>query len=50
LTHIHEKQVALAALVSLTFIINGIAVIRIYSRIFLGHYSHNFQNSSDLSI
>jgi NADH:ubiquinone oxidoreductase subunit 5 (subunit L)/multisubunit Na+/H+ antiporter MnhA subunit len=38
-SHIEEHQFALAALASLSFIIDGIALIRIYSRVFLGpHY------------
>ncbi len=35
-THIHEDQIVLAALVSLNFVIVGIALMRMYSRIFLG--------------
>lgn len=35
-THIHEDQILLASFVSLTFIIEGIALIRLYARIFLG--------------
>lgn len=35
-THIHEDQIVLAALVSLNFVVVGIALMRIYSRIFLG--------------
>jgi NADH:ubiquinone oxidoreductase subunit 5 (subunit L)/multisubunit Na+/H+ antiporter MnhA subunit len=35
-SHMHENQVVLAAIVSLTFIIDGLAVIRIYARVFLG--------------
>jgi NADH:ubiquinone oxidoreductase subunit 2 (subunit N) len=35
-SHIHEDQVLLAALISLSLIINGLASIRIYARIFLG--------------
>ncbi|MEY4929686.1 MAG: hypothetical protein RI909_410 [Bacteroidota bacterium] len=35
-THIHENQPILALIVSLTFIIDGLAIIRIYARIFLG--------------
>ncbi|HEY8400075.1 MAG TPA: proton-conducting transporter membrane subunit [Cytophagaceae bacterium] len=38
-SHIHEDQVALAFLVSLSFILNGLAIIRIYSRVFLGTYT-----------
>lgn len=35
-THIHEDQPTLAIFVSLSFIIDGLAIIRIYARIFLG--------------
>jgi formate hydrogenlyase subunit 3/multisubunit Na+/H+ antiporter MnhD subunit len=50
LTHVHENQIFLAFLISLTFIINGISVIRIYSRVFLGHFDKNFQSTTDLTI
>lgn len=35
-THIHENQPMLALIVSLTFIIDGLAIIRLYARVFLG--------------
>lgn len=35
-SHIHENQVTLAFFTSLSFIIDGIAIIRIYARVFLG--------------
>jgi len=35
-THIHEDQVLLAFFTSLSFIIDGLAIIRIYARVFLG--------------
>lgn len=35
-THIHEDQVFLAFVISLCFIIDGLAIMRIYARIFLG--------------
>lgn len=35
-THIHEDQALLAFCVSLSFIIDGLAIIRIYARVFLG--------------
>lgn len=38
-SHIHEHQIVLAAVVSLTFIIDGLAVIRIYARVFLGPHA-----------
>jgi NADH-quinone oxidoreductase subunit L len=38
-THIHEDQVVLASVVSLSFIIDGLSLIRIYARVFLGPHS-----------
>jgi NADH:ubiquinone oxidoreductase subunit 4 (subunit M) len=35
-THIHEDQATLAFLVSVSFVIDGLAIIRIYGRVFLG--------------
>lgn len=35
-SHIHEDQVIFAFMVSLSFIIDGLAIIRIYARVFLG--------------
>jgi NADH-quinone oxidoreductase subunit L len=35
-SHIHENQIVLAFFVSLSFIIDGLAVIRIFARVFLG--------------
>ncbi|MFT5780175.1 MAG: NADH-quinone oxidoreductase subunit L [Crocinitomicaceae bacterium] len=35
-THIHEDQIFLAILISINFVVTGIAVIRMYSRIFMG--------------
>jgi NADH-quinone oxidoreductase subunit L len=35
-SHIHEDQVLLASFVALSLIVNGLAAIRIYARIFLG--------------
>jgi NADH-quinone oxidoreductase subunit L len=37
-THIHEDQILLAIIVSLIFVTSGIALMRMYSRIFLGPY------------
>ena len=36
LTHIHADQAALAFIISLIFIIDGLSIIRIYARVFLG--------------
>jgi NADH-quinone oxidoreductase subunit L len=35
-THIHEDQASLAFFTSVSFIVDGIAIMRIYARIFLG--------------
>ena len=35
-THIHEDQPILAFMISLSFIIDGLCIIRIYARVFLG--------------
>ncbi|WKZ64821.1 MAG: proton-conducting transporter membrane subunit [Flavobacteriales bacterium] len=35
-SHIHADQLLLAALVALSFVLNGLALIRLYARIFLG--------------
>ncbi|MBY0436050.1 MAG: hypothetical protein K2U26_18315 [Cyclobacteriaceae bacterium] len=35
-SHIHEDQVVLAFFTSLTFIVDGLAIVRIYARVFLG--------------
>lgn len=35
-THIHDDQPLLAFFVSLSFIVNGLAIVRMYARIFLG--------------
>lgn len=35
-SHIHEHQILLASLTALSFIVDGLAIIRIYARIFLG--------------
>lgn len=35
-THIHEDQVVLALFTSLSFIVDGIALVRIFARVFLG--------------
>jgi NADH:ubiquinone oxidoreductase subunit 4 (subunit M) len=40
-THIHQDQVFLAFCVAFSFIINGLAIIRIYARVFLGPHVHS---------
>lgn len=43
-SHIEEHQYALAGLASLSFIIDGIALIRIYSRVFLGPHHKTYHD------
>ena len=50
LTHVHANQFVLAFLIAQTFIINGIALIRIYARIFLGPHSNTYQNKTNITI
>ncbi len=38
-SHIHEDQIVLAFFTALSFIIDGLAIIRIYARVFLGPHS-----------
>lgn len=40
--HIQENQFFLAAFVSLSFIIDGLAIIRIYARVFLGPHAKTY--------
>ena len=37
-SHIHEDQLLLAFLISTVFVINGLAVVRLYARLFMGPY------------
>jgi NADH-quinone oxidoreductase subunit L len=39
ISHIHEHQIVLAFIVALSFIMNGLALIRMYARVFLGPHS-----------
>lgn len=41
-SHIHENQFFLAFFVALSFVMNGLALIRIYARVFLGPHSKTF--------
>ncbi len=43
-THIHANQLALTSLIALTFIVNGLAIIRMYARIFLGSADPTYVN------
>ncbi len=35
-THIHEDQILLASITALSFVLDGLAIIRLYARVFLG--------------
>jgi NADH-quinone oxidoreductase subunit L len=35
-SHIHENQIVLASFIALSFVIDGLSIIRIYARVFLG--------------
>lgn len=47
--HIHQDQYALATITALVFVINGITIIRIYAKLFLGTYPRNIQEKSELT-
>lgn len=40
-SHVHEEQLVLAFLISLSLIVDGLALIRIYARVFLGPHVHS---------
>lgn len=49
-THIRENQVILASLISISLIINGVALIRIYTRLFLGpHFKDTHEKANHSS-
>jgi formate hydrogenlyase subunit 3/multisubunit Na+/H+ antiporter MnhD subunit len=41
-SHIHESQITLAILTALCFMIDGLSVIRIYSKVFLGPHTKTY--------
>lgn len=43
-SHIHSDQIALVLINSLSFVITGLAIIRIYARLFLGPHSKNYSH------
>jgi NADH:ubiquinone oxidoreductase subunit 5 (subunit L)/multisubunit Na+/H+ antiporter MnhA subunit len=45
-SHIHEDQIVLAFLVSISFVIDGFALIRIYARLFMGPHTKRFHDVS----
>ncbi|MCF8463585.1 MAG: hypothetical protein K9G41_01995 [Flavobacteriales bacterium] len=48
-THIQEHQIILASIVSLTFIVDGLALIRIYARVFLGPHVKTYHEKAHRS-
>ncbi len=49
-SHIHENQILLAFFVAASFVLNGIAAIRIYARIFLGPNSKNHNGKAQRTL
>jgi formate hydrogenlyase subunit 3/multisubunit Na+/H+ antiporter MnhD subunit len=45
-SHIHDDQYFLAFFLAMSFILNGLTVIRIYARIFLGPNIKKFNNNT----
>jgi NADH:ubiquinone oxidoreductase subunit 5 (subunit L)/multisubunit Na+/H+ antiporter MnhA subunit len=43
-SHIHSDQIALVLINSMSFVITGLAIIRIYARLFLGPHSKNYSH------
>lgn len=43
-THIHNNQVGFALILSLTYIVVGLSVMRMYSRVFLGPHIKSYHN------
>ncbi|MDP4637510.1 MAG: hypothetical protein NWS43_06630 [Crocinitomicaceae bacterium] len=48
-SHIHQDQILLAFFISLSLIINGLAAIRIYARIFLGPHIKTYHGAAKRS-
>ncbi len=42
-THIHENQIILATLIAFSILLDGLAIIRIYARLFIGPYTKSNQ-------
>jgi len=45
-SHIHEDQIVLAFLCSVGFVFEGIAIVRIYGRVFLGPHTKNYHETA----
>jgi NADH:ubiquinone oxidoreductase subunit 2 (subunit N) len=48
-SHMKENQVILASIVSLTFIVDGLALIRMYARVFLGPHVKTYHETAHRS-
>jgi NADH-quinone oxidoreductase subunit L len=48
-SHIHNNQFLLAAFVSVSFIVTGIAAVKLYARIFLGPHIKNYHDIANKS-
>ncbi len=49
-SHIHENQILLALFTALSFVLNGLAVIRIYARIFLGPNAKKYNGKTQRTL
>ncbi len=49
-SHIHEDQILLALFTALSFVLNGLAVIRIYARIFLGPNAKQYNGKTQRTL
>lgn len=49
-SHIHEDQILLALFTALSFVLNGLAVIRIYARIFLGPNAKRYNGKAQRTL
>jgi NADH:ubiquinone oxidoreductase subunit 5 (subunit L)/multisubunit Na+/H+ antiporter MnhA subunit len=50
LSHIEEGDFIMATLLALSFVINGISIIRMYARVFLGHHQKSYLHSAPQTI
>ncbi len=45
-SHIKPNEIGLAIIIALSFVLDGIAIVRIYARIFLGPHSKNYHSKA----
>lgn len=50
LSHIEEGDFVMATLLALSFVLNGISIIRMYAKVFLGHHQKSYLHSSPQTI